>query len=111
MSSKPESVMIQLLREMGAEIADIRKNMADIRSVTAAKNELAKLTHDIRSFRATVASDIQVTQKETSDEIAGLRQTVMEHQRTFLRYGIISELEARVRRVEQHLDLPGLDLR
>ncbi len=66
----------------------------------------------MNSLRADVASDLLVMRKETSDQIAGLRRAVVEYHTSVIGHGIlISELEARMRRVEQHLDLPALDLR
>ena len=48
----------------------------------------------------------------SSRGIAGLRRAVIEYHTSVIGHGIlISELEARMRRVEQHLDLPALDLR
>ena len=44
------------------------------------------------------------------EQVAGLRRAVVEYHTSVIGHGIlISELEARVRRVEQHLNLPALD--
>jgi hypothetical protein len=105
MSDEPESLILQMLRQMRAEIGDMRADMAT-------KGELADLKAEVHSLRADVASDLMVMRKETSDQIAGLRRAVVEYHTSVIGHGIlISELEARMRRVEQHLDLPALDLR
>jgi len=49
---------------------------------------------------------------ENRDQIVGLRRAVVEYHSTVIGHGlIISELEARMRRVEQHLNLPSMDSR
>ena len=103
MSDEPDSVMLQLLRQMGAEIGDIRENMAT-------RNDIADVRSEIHSLAANVASDMLTMRKETSDQVAGLRRAVVEYHTSVIGHGIIiSELEARVRRVEQHLDLPAFN--
>jgi hypothetical protein len=48
--------------------------------------------------------------KDLSEQIVGLRRAVVEYHTSVIGHGIIiSELEARLRRVEQHLALPPLD--
>jgi hypothetical protein len=110
---------------MGAVKSDIGQMRADMATQS-----------DLKTLRAYVAADILTTRKELSEQIVGLRQTVIDYQAMALRvcpsllrfhasaaaqqhhgvgpwepesHGvIISELEARVRRVEQHLNLPSL---
>jgi len=68
----------------------------------------------LRSLRADVASDLATIQakndaehKATRDQIRGLRRAVVEYHSTVIGHGaLISDLEARVRRVERHLNLP-----
>lgn len=110
MSSEPESLMLHLLREMRAEIGAVRAETASIRAEMATEDELAELRSEINSFKADVASDIAVLHKETTEQIAGLRCAVVEYHTSVIGHGIlISELEARMRRVEQHLNLPAID--
>jgi len=116
MSPEPESLMLQLLRQMRAEIGDIRENMAtkaDLKGeIASVREETADLRSEMHSLRADIASDLLVMRKETSDQVAGLRRAVVEYHTSVIGHGIIiSELEARMRRVEQHLDLPAIDLR
>jgi hypothetical protein len=48
--------------------------------------------------------------KEFGKQISGLRRAVIEYHTSVIGHGVvISELEARVRRVEQHLNLPSLN--
>lgn len=104
-SDKPESLILRLLREMRADMTDMRGELkSDIASLRA------EVTSDIGSLRADVASDLHTTRKELGEQIVGLRRAVVEYHTSVIGHGIIiSDLEARVRRVEQHLDLPPLD--
>ena len=64
---------------------------------------------DMRTLRADVASDLMTTRKELGDQIIGLRRAVIDYHTSVIGHGLlISDLEARVRRVEQHLNLPSL---
>jgi uncharacterized protein involved in exopolysaccharide biosynthesis len=103
MSEEPESLILQMLRQMRAEMGDMRADL---------KEDIADVRSEMHSLRADVASDLLVMRKETSEQIAGLRRAVMEYHTSVIGHGVlISELEARVRRVEQHLDLPAIDFR
>jgi hypothetical protein len=107
-SGEPESPMIEMLREMRAEIGEGR---ADLHSLHA------DFASDLKSLRADVASDvltlhakIEDGDKQTRDQIVGLRRAVIEYHTSVIGHGVlISELEARMRRVEQFLNLPNPD--
>jgi hypothetical protein len=113
MANEPENLVLTLLRGIRAEIADIKSEMAT-------KSELrelrAELKADINSLRADVASDLLAMQaksdaahKATRELIDGLRRQVFEYHSSVIGHGmLISELEARIRRVEKHLDLPPI---
>jgi hypothetical protein len=112
LSREPESLVLEILRNSGADVARVDEK------VDATKTELRS---EIRSPRADVASDFVLVRKETSEQIAGLRKetseqiaglrrAVVEYHSVVLGHGIlISELEARVRRLEQHVGLPAMD--
>ena len=109
MSSEPENLVLQLLRDMRSDMAT---GFADVRS------ELADVRSEVKSLRADVASDLLAmevrqaaehlrTRKDIGEQIVGLRRAVVEYHTSVIGHGIlISELEARVRRLEQHLELP-----
>ena len=94
---QPNNLILQLLRDMRADIADVR---ADLRS-------------EIHSLGANVASDlhqldakIDGTRNDLSEQIVGLRRAVVDYHSAVIGHGnIIAELEARLRRVEQRLGL------
>lgn len=101
MSDEPDSLILKMLREMRAQMDGMH---------TELKSDIADLKSDMHSLRADVASDLLVGRKETGEQIAGLRRAMIEYHTSVVGHGaLISDLEARVRRVEQHLNLPPLD--
>ncbi|MBL1256402.1 hypothetical protein [Methylocystis sp. Sn-Cys] len=112
MADEPENLVLQLLREMRGEMADMRSEMHGIRDGlrTEIRSVRDDLHSEINSLRADVASDFLTIEKRLGDQIVGLRRAVVDYHSSVVGHGvIISELEARMRRVEQHLDLPPLD--
>ncbi len=97
MSSEPESLVLQLLRDMRAEIGDMRGDMADMRSVMATKDELRSLRADVASNLIAMEARQAVEHKQAREQIVGLRRAVIEYHTSVIGHGIlISELEARV---------------
>jgi hypothetical protein len=97
MSREPENLVLRMLRDIRADAAETKA--------------------ELRSFAAAVASDfvmvnarIDATRKELGEQIVGLRRAVVEYHSVVVGHGVlISELEARLRRVEQHLNLAAGD--
>jgi hypothetical protein len=115
MTTEPASLILELLGQMRAELA----TKADLTEL-ATKAELNSGLHSLRSemksdmhtLRADLASDILLTRKELTEQIVGLRRVVVEYHTSVIGHGVlISELEARMRRVELHLNLPSLEAR
>ena len=103
MSTEPDNLVLQLLRDMRAEMAT-KADIADLRS------EIHSLRADVASDLIEVRREITGVRKDLGEQIVGLRRAVVEYHTSVIGHGIlISELEARLRRVEQHLDLPPLD--
>ncbi len=109
---EPENLVLQLLREMRSDFEQVDRKVdklgADLRSEM---NSLgADLRSEMQSLRADMASDLLTTRKELGEQIVGLRRAVVEYHSAVIGHGVmISDLEARVRRIEQRLDLPPLD--
>ena len=103
------SLILELLRQMRAELGDVRSDISDVRSdISQVRADMATQS-DLRTLRADVAADLLTTRKELGEQIVGLRRAVIDYHTSVIGHGvIISELEARVRRVEQHLNLPSL---
>ena len=56
----------------------------------------------------TLDAKVDKTRKELSEQIVGLRRAVVEYHSSAVGHGVLfSELEERVRRLEQHLNLPA----
>ena len=107
--SEPESLILQILREMRAELGDVRSDIGDLRSDIGQIRADFATKSDMHTLRADVAADILSTRKELGEQIVGLRRAVIEYHTSVNGHGVlISELEARMRRVEQHLNLPSL---
>ena len=114
MTEEPQSLILELLRQMRAELGDVRSEVSQIRTTSATKSDLntlrADVAADMHTLRADVAADILSTRKELSEQIVGLRHTVIEYHTSVIGHGVlISELEARMRRVEQRLNLSSLN--
>ena len=114
--SEPDSLTLRILREMRAEMAT-KADLNGLRAEMATKSGLqaglealrTEMKSDMRSLRADVASDILTMRKELTEQIVGLRRAVMEYHTVVVGHGVlIGDLEARLRRVELHLNLPPL---
>ena len=111
--AEPESLVLEILRGLRKDLGDVKN---DIRENLATKEDISSLRSEMNSLRADVASDLLLAreesrsmQKETREQIVGLRRAVIEYHSTVVGHGmIISELEERMRRVEQHLNLPAI---
>ena len=67
------------------------------------------LCADIAADFVAVNARIDSVRKDTGEQIAGLRRAVIEYHSAVPGHGMISELEARMRRVEQHPNLPATE--
>ena len=108
--TEPDNLILQILREMRANMAtkdDLKSEIAGVRSEIAdVRSEIADVRSEVGSLRADVASDLLTLEKRLSDQIATLRRAVMEYHSTAIGHGVLfTEIEERVRRIEQHLNL------
>ena len=112
MSSEPDNLVLELLRNIRADIARMGEKITRVDEKIDVKVDgaMSALRSEINSLRADVVADFLAFRKETGEQIAGLRRAVVEYHSAVLGHGVlISELEARVRRIEQHLSLPEMD--
>ncbi len=110
MSTEPDKLVLQLLREMRVELGDMRADMATKADIADLRSEMGSLRADVASDFIEVRREIVGIRKELGEQVVGLRRAVIEYHTSVIGHGIlISELEARLRRVEQHLNLPALD--
>jgi chromosome segregation ATPase len=104
MTEEPENLVLQLLRGIRDDVAKVDRRVDELRN---------ELVGEINSLRADVASDLvtmqAAMQKETREQITGLRRAVVEYHSSVVGHGVlISEHEERIRRLEQVLNLPPL---
>jgi len=104
LGKEPANLLLETLRNIRADIARLDEKIdAKVDSAEA------ELRSEINSLRADVAADFATLRKETGEQIAGLRRAVVEYHSAVLGHGVlVSDLEARARRMEQHLDLPPM---
>ncbi len=112
MTEEPASLILELLRQMRADMAT-KEDLADLVTKSELGAQLTSLRADVAAgmhmLRADVAADLLTTRKELGEQIVGLRRAVVDYHTSVIGHGvIISERKARVRRVEQHLNLPPL---
>jgi chromosome segregation ATPase len=114
MADEPENLVLELLRNIRADMAT-KGELADLKAEL--KGGIGDVRAEVHSLRADVAADLlamqakaEADQKATRDQIVGLRRALVEYHSAVIGHGVlISELEARMRRVEQHLNLPPID--
>jgi len=100
--TEPDNLVLVLLREM-------REDMKEMREIMATKDDIADVRSEMKSGFADVASDMILLEKRLSDQIVGLRRAVMEYHSSTIGHGVLmTEMDDRLRRVEQHLNLPDI---
>jgi hypothetical protein len=106
MAAEPDNLVLELLRQMRAEMTDMRSEMARKSDLADLRSELKSDIADLRSDMLTMQARNDAEHKATREQVAGLRRAVVEYHSAVVGHGvIISDLEARMRRVEQHLKL------
>ncbi len=87
MSPAPESLVLELLRNIRADVARVDGKVDSLK---------VELQTEIHSLRADVAADFVTVRREMGEQIAGLRRAVVEYHSAVLGHGVlISEPEAR----------------
>ena len=83
MTQEPESLILELLRQMRAELGDVRSEMATKADLASLRADVAANMHSLRADVATdlhsMRADLLSTRKELGEQIVGLRGAVMEH--------------------------------
>ena len=76
MTEEPASLILELLRQMRAELAT-KSDLDSVRSeVVGLRSEVADVKSDMLTLRADVVSDFLSTRKELGGQIVGLRRAV-----------------------------------
>jgi hypothetical protein len=101
--SEPENLVLKLLQEMRGDVSGIRETMAT-------KDDVADVRSEFKSLRADVASDLLTIEKRLGDRISHLNRAVMEYHSSAVGHGLLfSDIDERLRRVEDHLKLTPTD--
>jgi hypothetical protein len=101
MTEAPDNLVLELLRGLRGDVADTKSER---------KADLHSLRADVASDFLNVQTKAEAEDKNTRDQIVGLRRAVIEYHSAVMGHGIlISELEARMRRVGRRLNLPTMD--
>lgn len=114
-----ESLVIQLLRGLQEDVRGVRGEVSEMRASMARKSDLsgmaskedlaelrADLHSEMHSLRADVASDLLHLEKRLNEQNVALRRAVMEYHSTAVGHGLLySDLNERVRRIEQRLEM------
>jgi len=89
LSQEPESLVLELLRNIRADVARVDEK------VEAAKSDLrSEIRSEIHSLRADVAADFVAVRRDLGEQIVGLRRAVVEYHSAVLGHGVlISELD------------------
>ena len=76
MTEEPASLILELLRQMRAELAT-KDDLESVRAeVSGVRSEVADIKSDVHTLRADVAADMLTTRKGLSEQIVGLRRAV-----------------------------------
>ena len=113
MPEQPENLVLQLLRELPADIARNADRLATKDDIARLDQNIDRVDQKIDILRADVASDLANLEKRLgdqekrlTDQIAHLRRAVMEYHSSTIGHGVpMSEFEERLRRVEQRLGI------
>jgi hypothetical protein len=101
MSREPENLVVKTLTDIRADIAETGTDL---------KSDIHSLRADVASDILAVNAKIDASRRELGDQIVGLRRAVVEYHSVVIGHGVlISEPEAPLRRVEQHLNLAAGD--
>jgi septation ring formation regulator EzrA len=112
--SEPENLVLTLLREIRSDMAtknDLNSLRSELKGdIAKVKDDVADVRSEVKSLAADVASDLMTLEKRLSDRINHLNRAVMEYHSSAVGHGVLfSEIDERLRRVEQHLKLPPND--
>jgi signal transduction histidine kinase len=106
MSDEPENFTLALLRKIDAKVDSLREEMATKSDVADVRSEVHSLRADVGSDIMNLEKQIKELEKRLSDQIVGLRRSVMEYHSSTIGHGVLlTEFEERLRRLEEHVGL------
>jgi hypothetical protein len=99
LSPEPQSLVLELLRNIRADLARVDGKLETARMDL--RSEIRSLRAEIAAGFGSVNTGIDSARKEICEQIAALRQEVVEYHSVFL--------AAQARRIEQRLSLPSIE--
>jgi len=106
MSDEPENFTLALLRKIDGKVDGLREEMATKSDVADVRSEVHSLRADVGSDIMNLEKQIKEQEKRLSDQISGLRRSVMEYHSSTIGHGVLlTEFEERLRRLEEHVGL------
>jgi hypothetical protein len=87
MTEGPASLILELLRRMGAELGDVRSDISEVKSdISQIRADMATQS-DLTTLRADVAADMLTTRKELGDQIVRLRRALIDYHTSVIGHG------------------------
>ncbi len=87
MSGEPENLVLELLRGLRADVADVK---ADVANVKADRRSLrADVASDLATMQAKNDAEHKATRKQLGDQIVGLRRAVVEYHSVVIGHGVL----------------------
>jgi uncharacterized coiled-coil DUF342 family protein len=109
--TEPDNLVLHLLREMREDVRQVNAKVDGlVERVDDLTSKVDGIGVELHSLRADVASDLLTLEKRLNEQNVSLRRAVMEYHSTAVGHGLLySELEERVRRIEQRLEMTPSD--
>ena len=87
-AEQPDNLVLELLRGLGTEIGALTADVQSMKVELRAACEEMATKGDLNSLRADVASDLLNMQKETREQIVGVRRVAIEYYSSVVGHGI-----------------------
>jgi hypothetical protein len=86
-AEQPENIVIEHLRILRGDVGDIKGDVQTLKAEMRSQRREMATKSDLHSLRADVASDMLTMQKDTREQIVGLRRAVIEYHSTVVGHG------------------------
>ena len=87
-AEQPDNLVLELLRGLRTEIGGLTADVQSVKVELKATREEMATKADLNTLRADVASDLLNMQKETREQIVGVRRALIEYHSSVVGHGI-----------------------